>query len=147
MKGKVLLKTVSAFLAGLMIVTAISAQAFAADNKINVNTVKGDADGDGKVTIADAAAIQRYLAGFDMSESFDLTVCDCNGNGAVSIDDVTEIQRYLAELPSHLGEKSYNDQLYDYAVLDAIKADENEIMPLVNITKDADRVIWNGDKA
>ena len=146
MKGKVLLKTVSAFLAGLMIVTAISAQAFAADNKINVNTVKGDADGDGKVTIADAAAIQRYLAGFDMPESFDLTVCDCNGNGDVSIDDVTEIQRYLADLPSHLGEKSYNDQLYDYAVRDAIKADENEIMPLVNITKEDDRVIWNGDK-
>ena len=39
-----------------------------------------------------------------------------------------------------------NDELYRLAVRDAVFADEDEIMPLVNISKDDPNVIWNGDK-
>ena len=39
-----------------------------------------------------------------------------------------------------------NDALYDAAVRDAVFIDEDELLPLVNITKDDKNVIWNGDK-
>lgn len=39
-------RAVSALLAGLVIVTAMPAQAFAANNKKNENAIKGDVDGD-----------------------------------------------------------------------------------------------------
>ena len=42
-------------------------------------------------------------------------------------------------------QKLTNDQLYDRAVRDAKNADENEIMPLVNISKDDENVIWSED--
>lgn len=38
-----------------------------------------------------------------------------------------------------------NDQLYERAVRDAKNADEDEIMPLVNISKDDENVIWSED--
>lgn len=42
-------------------------------------------------------------------------------------------------------QKLSNDQLYDRAVRDAKNADEDEIMPLVNISKDDENVIWSED--
>ncbi len=38
-----------------------------------------------------------------------------------------------------------DDELYASAVRDAVFADEDEIMPLVNITKDDENVIWSED--
>ena len=42
-------------------------------------------------------------------------------------------------------QKLTNDQLYERAVRDAKNADEDEIMPLVNISKDDENVIWSED--
>lgn len=106
----------------------------------------GDADGDGEITIVDATAIQRYLALLP-NENFDKTAADIYGDGEITILDATAIQRWLAALPSPLDKDDPdNDELYARAVRDAMDADEGDIMPLVNISKDDDRVIWDGDR-
>ena len=56
--------------------------------------VRGDADGDGKVTILDATAIQRSLAALPV-KSLNEKAADVDGDG-LTILDATAIQRYLA---------------------------------------------------
>ena len=58
----------------------------------------GDADLSGDVTILDATAIQRELAGLPV-ESFDEKSADADGDGSIMILDATAIQRWLAGLP------------------------------------------------
>ena len=58
----------------------------------------GDADGDESVTIIDATAIQRNLAGLPMINGFSKLASDVNGNGEIEITDATYIQRWLAAL-------------------------------------------------
>ncbi len=55
----------------------------------------GDVDGDGKVTIYDASAIQRQLAGITVTAFID-EAADVDGDGKVTIYDASAIQRYLA---------------------------------------------------
>ena len=57
--------------------------------------VLGDADGDSEITILDATAIQRYLAGIVDEEYIDLDAAAVTGE-ALTILDATYIQRYLA---------------------------------------------------
>ena len=66
--------------------------------------IRGDADGDGEVTIIDATVIQRNLANMPV-ERFDERAADITGDG-VDITDVTLIQRYLAEFENiyHINE-------------------------------------------
>ena len=73
---------------------------------------RGDADGDGRVTIVDATTIQKYLAGFNMPENFQQEACEVNGDGSITISDVTEIQRYLAGFDNiyHIGEIIFYDE-------------------------------------
>ena len=70
--------------------------AFTAAVGASADTVykRGDADGDGKVTILDATAIQRKLVSLTVL-SFNASAADVNGDG-VNILDATKIQRYLA---------------------------------------------------
>ena len=69
-----------------------------------INT--GDVDGDGKVTINDATALQGFLA--EMNSNIDwtdpkvLAQADANHDGRVDVRDVTEIQRYLANITTNL---------------------------------------------
>ncbi len=60
----------------------------------------GDVDGDGKVTIYDASAIQRHLAGMAVSV-FITEVADADGDGKITIYDASAIQRYLAGMPAN----------------------------------------------
>ncbi len=60
----------------------------------------GDSDLDGKVTILDATAIQRYLASLN-NQRFCLLAADANRNGTVEITDATAIQRKLVSLPTY----------------------------------------------
>ena len=66
----------------------------------------GDVDGDGKVTINDATALQGFLA--EMNSNIDwtdpkvLAQADANHDGRVDVRDVTEIQRYLANITTNL---------------------------------------------
>ncbi|MBQ3417242.1 MAG: dockerin type I repeat-containing protein [Ruminococcus sp.] len=66
--------------------------------------LRGDADGDGKVTILDATAIQRSLAALPV-KSFNEKAADVDGDG-LNITDATWIQRYLAEFDNihHINE-------------------------------------------
>ena len=67
--------------------------------------IKGDADCDGEVTIADATAIQRTLASFTV-DSFNKKSADVNGNGIVDILDAAFVRRWLASLscPDGIGQ-------------------------------------------
>lgn len=66
--------------------------------------LRGDADGDGHVTIMDATVIQRRLAEIP-TPSFDERAADVDGDG-LNITDATQIQRYLAEFENihHINE-------------------------------------------
>ena len=66
--------------------------------------IRGDADGDGHVTIMDATVIQRRLAEIP-TPSFDERAADVDGDG-LNITDATQIQRYLAEFDNiyHINE-------------------------------------------
>lgn len=57
----------------------------------------GDADGDGKITISDVTAIQRYTAQLEQLNGAQLAAADVDGDGAVGINDATVLQRFLAE--------------------------------------------------
>ena len=58
----------------------------------------GDADGDETVTITDASAIQRNLAGIPTNNGFSKLAADVDGNGEIEITDATYIRRWLAAL-------------------------------------------------
>ena len=62
--------------------------------------ILGDADGDGKVTILDATAIQRHLASLPTA-AYDEKAADTDEDGKVTILDATAIQRHLASLPTN----------------------------------------------
>ncbi|MBQ7218277.1 MAG: CotH kinase family protein [Ruminococcus sp.] len=58
----------------------------------------GDANGDGRVDILDATAIQRKLAVYTVA-SFDAEAADADEDGSVTVYDVTMIRLYLAAFP------------------------------------------------
>ena len=59
---------------------------------------RGDADGDGKLTILDATRIQRYLVGLADESEIDKDAADADGDGKITILDATRIQRVIAGL-------------------------------------------------
>ncbi|MBE6824443.1 MAG: hypothetical protein E7513_03750 [Ruminococcaceae bacterium] len=63
---------------------------------------KGDTDGDGKVTVMDATAIQFYKAELSMLSSSQIKRADVDGDGKATVMDATQIQRFLAELVDSL---------------------------------------------
>ena len=58
------------------------------------NSFDADINSDGEITLRDASAIFRHLAGYDTG--CDVTVMDVNGDGKVTIRDASAILRYLA---------------------------------------------------
>lgn len=62
----------------------------------------GDADNDGEVTIIDATAIQRTIAGLDQYP-FVEQQADVDTDHSVTVVDATYIQRYLAGLSHPIG--------------------------------------------
>ena len=126
----------------LMITTAVTTGAVPVTDQ---HPALGDADLSGEVEITDATVIRRFdVKMIDLSD-IALQNADVDRDGEVCIIDATWIQRYLTGLPSPLDQKT-NDELYAHAVRDAMTASEDEILPLVNITKDDENVIWNGDE-
>ena len=65
--------------------------------------LKGDVNGDGVISIADATTLQKYLANIVDFDDKQLAVADTNGDGSVSIADATQIQKYLANIVTSLG--------------------------------------------
>ena len=57
----------------------------------------GDADGDGKVNVKDATAIQKQVAGFEIT--INEAAADADQNGTVNVKDATAIQKWVAGIP------------------------------------------------
>lgn len=60
--------------------------------------IRGDADGDGVITVIDATRIQRYLSGMADEKDINTVSADADMDGSVTIMDATRIQRALADL-------------------------------------------------
>ncbi len=80
-----------------------SADEYAAANgikfeEIKIGTITGDADGDGTLTVKDATAIQKHLAGLEVLLTEQLSVCDANDDDKLNISDATAIQKKVAGL-------------------------------------------------
>ncbi len=63
-----------------------------------VAKIKGDANGDGRVSIQDASYVQKHIALYDGYEREDLETMDMNGDGKVTVVDAALIQRLLLDL-------------------------------------------------
>lgn len=57
----------------------------------------GDADDDSKVNVKDATAIQKYVAGFEIT--INMESADADGNTQVNVKDATAIQKWVAGIP------------------------------------------------
>lgn len=55
----------------------------------------GDVNGDGKLSVADATIIQKYLADLIDLTAEQLSLADVNGNGVVNVFDATAVQSLL----------------------------------------------------
>ena len=71
------------------------------DGAIN-QSLPGDVDGDGVISIADATVLQKYLANIVNFDDKQLAVADTNCDGSVSIADATQIQKYIANIVTSL---------------------------------------------
>lgn len=58
----------------------------------------GDADSDGKITVRDATAVQKYLAKMISLDRASQLLADVDGNLKLTISDATDIQKYLANI-------------------------------------------------
>lgn len=56
--------------------------------------VRGDANGDGRLNLADVTLVMKYIAEWDVSLDTDLA--DVNGNGRIGIDDVSMMLKLIA---------------------------------------------------
>ncbi len=91
---------ISAFLAVFMVASTLLPVSAAG------SYIRGDADGDGVVTINDVTAIQRHIAGLEYLTYNQSKAANIN-NGALDISDATAIQMYLASYKNthKIGEK------------------------------------------
>lgn len=55
------------------------------------DTNKGDVNGDGSITMADANAVVNYFLATDKPENFDVESADVNGDGSVTMADANQI--------------------------------------------------------
>lgn len=58
---------------------------------------KGDVDGDGELTLADANLIVEYFLGNIDDECYDVEAADVNGDGEITVSDANEIVKKLQE--------------------------------------------------
>ena len=95
MKSKMTMRIVCAVLTLLLVVGMVPAQV----NAASYTTYKlGDVNGDGKVSVADATLIQRYLVRSTTFSAKQKLAADVNLDGNVSILDATAIQQYCAKM-------------------------------------------------
>lgn len=65
------------------------------------NGILGDSDGDGKISVKDATAIQKTLAKFTV-EGFCDNLAEVDADGKLTIKDATAIQKYCAKIDTGL---------------------------------------------
>ena len=78
-----------------------------------VSSVKGDVDGDGKVTVKDATLLSRFLAGWKCA--INKTNAELDGDGRITVKDSTLLKRFLAGWKS--GTADTQPHRYDYVTI------------------------------
>ncbi len=69
--------------------------------EVEAEIIYGDADGNGEIEVLDAALVQQYLAGYDVT--LNEAAADADGNGEIEVLDAALIQQYLAGYDVTLG--------------------------------------------
>ncbi len=68
----------------------------ATDGKITVRqSIAGDVNFDGRVSIKDNVLLAQYLAGWGVT--VDTNAADCNGDGVISVKDIVLLSQYLSD--------------------------------------------------
>ena len=91
-------KAMTILLSALLLLTAVVP---VAATSRDVGIAFGDANGDGAVNARDAALLQQYVAGWDVT--LIEASADANGDGAVNARDAALLQQYVAGLDVTLG--------------------------------------------
>ncbi len=68
------------------------------DTDVEMVTI-GDANGDGKVTMADAVEVLKYAMKIVAPSDKQTFVSDVNGDGRITIADATNVQKYALKIP------------------------------------------------
>lgn len=66
--------------------------------KIDGETLKGDVNRDGSVTVVDATLVQKYIVKLEDFDAETMKIADVNGNGIIEITDATLIQKIVVNL-------------------------------------------------
>lgn len=97
-------KLVSLILTVCMIFSLfVCGTAAASENKAtavsaNTGALIGDANGDGKLSISDATAVQRHLASLELLSEEQLQLAKVSGNTELTVTDATLIQKKVAKM-------------------------------------------------
>ena len=73
------------------------------NNYVAPSFKNNDVSGDGKITIADATAVQKYLAKMVKFTDEQIKLADYDYSGAVNVKDATALQKYLANFNISIG--------------------------------------------
>ena len=98
------------------------------DPYVAPSLAQGDVTGDGKVTIADGTAIQKYIAQIIDFDAEQLKTADYDYSSRVNVKDVTLLQKHLADFEVSIGTITVN---YSY-----VKEDGSVIAVAPTITKE-----------
>lgn len=66
--------------------------------KPNKETLLGDVNGDGEITVVDSTILQKYIVGQITLDYETLNVADVNKDGAVTVVDATLIQKFVVKV-------------------------------------------------
>ena len=91
-----MIKRLSVIICAVLMLTAAVVPTAAAQDR---SYIRGDADGDGDVSILDVTVIQRYIADIGVP-FFDALAADVD-SGGIDSTDATMIQRFLAEIETN----------------------------------------------
>lgn len=67
-------------------------------DRVTVRVMRGDVDGDGRLTIADYTQIRLHILHQTTLDSYGVEMADINGDGAINIADYTLLRLYLLGL-------------------------------------------------
>lgn len=110
--------------------------------------MRGDVDGDGKLTQTDVDQISQHLAGNITLTGADLWCADTNGNNSISALDRSQLNKYLMKLSSNLTAKPTFADYYNnwtYHKVDDMTGYWTTELSIPAITADTEgSIIWGG---
>ena len=77
---------------------AESTKTFVVGSSSSAETLKGDVNRDGSVTVVDATLVQKYIVKLEDFDAETMKIADVNGNGIIEVTDATLIQKIITKL-------------------------------------------------